>query len=399
MEKGQNLLKNCLERIEEMYTDNKNLQTLYQQTLQKYNKLVETIKEKDEIIKSINSFLDKYNFNSLEELIVFVDKIKSNENVNINVNNKNSLNSENKDEYVNIENNKEVVNVICDFCRKDIIEYNDYINKIKEKTNKYICINCFNQKAENNPNFNKNYKQCEYNIGNIYSCTKNAKNVYDNKNYCNIHYNDFMNYKKNIEDDEKGDSSDSESADLNISDEEEKVHKINESNNIKNDKKVDLNENIDKLETDKKRTDILNKENIKNNLKVKKSVDEIISSIKKIDGNINIEESNNNIINTIQKIEINKLNKYKLMVKLYEDLIKKNINKANLFTKYIKENVLNEYIIVLNDNKTRRIFNKCRKIYLINNVIKIDVLYKLRIVNDILSLNKDEFNNLMEKLK
>jgi Na+/phosphate symporter len=81
MEKGQNLLKNSLERIEEMYRDNKNIHNLYQQTLQKYllletkhNKLIEKVKEKEETIKDINSFLDKYNFNSLNDLIDFVEQ-------------------------------------------------------------------------------------------------------------------------------------------------------------------------------------------------------------------------------------------------------------------------------------------------------------------------------------
>lgn len=48
---------------------------MYQQTLQKYL-LLETIKK----VKLINTFLDKYKFNNLEELILFVDKIKNTEN-------------------------------------------------------------------------------------------------------------------------------------------------------------------------------------------------------------------------------------------------------------------------------------------------------------------------------
>lgn len=330
-------------------------------------------------------FSEKYGFRDLEELEMFVNKNINIDNVNINTEN-------------NIQN---VKYDICDLCKQDIIEYNNYTNTIKEKADKHICINCFNKSAENNPKFNKNYKQCEYNIGNIYSCKMNAKNTYDNKNYCNIHYNEYINYEKknNFEDESKNEedsySENNESVDTEILDKNnseinseffDKNHKENNNINTNNYEKVTPNENIDvKYE--------------KNDKKVKKTVDEIISYINKIDNNRNVEESNNKIINTIQKIEMNKLDKYKLMIILYDDLIKKNITKSNLFTKYIKENVLNDYIIILNDNKTRRIYNKCKKIYLINNIINIDDLYKLRIVNDILSLNKDEFNDLLKKLK
>jgi hypothetical protein len=44
-----------------------------------------------------------------------------------------------------------------------------------------------------------------------------------------------------------------------------------------------------------------------------------------------------------------------LMIKLYEKLLEKEITEAKHFTKYIKDNNINEFIL-LNDGKSRRLY-------------------------------------------
>lgn len=72
--------------------------------------------------------------------------------------------------------------------------------------------------------------------------------------------------------------------------------------------------------------------------KIKKDiVDDIYEKIKNTE-NIYIEkECNNDIINNIKDIKLKKIDKYMLMIKLYEKLLEKEITEAKQFTKYIKD--------------------------------------------------------------
>jgi hypothetical protein len=74
MGKQQDIIRNSLERIEEMYADNNNLKELYQQTLQKYIFIDLQYKKLLEKYNKVNDLLIKYNFSDLDILENFICK-------------------------------------------------------------------------------------------------------------------------------------------------------------------------------------------------------------------------------------------------------------------------------------------------------------------------------------
>lgn len=161
---------------------------------------------------------------------------------------------------------------------------------------------------------------------------------------------------------------------------------------------IDLNNTTSNIEKDKS---IKEKVDRNENIELKKNkVDDIVISIKNIKNIvINKIENNNPIINNINDIGANRLNKYKLMIKLYEKLKREGITDTRLFTKYIKNNEIKEYTYLINDTKSRRLFNKCKKIYEIKDFIDVDIVINLRILDKIFTLEQDHFELLKEKLK
>jgi hypothetical protein len=162
-------------------------------------------------------------------------------------------------------------------------------------------------------------------------------------------------------------------------------------NNIIEDKpieeKVDRNVNIDANKYK------IEKEIINNN-----KINDIFSSLKNIK-NVNINKTDNKIINNINDIGANRLDKYKLMINLYEKLYSEGITESKDFTKYIKNNKVKEYTYLINDSKSRRLFNKCKKLYEIKDFIDINIIVSLRILDKIFSLDNVYFEILKEKIK
>lgn len=298
----------------------------------------------------------------------------------------------------------------------------------------------------------------------------NKINTLENKLFLQNKKNDeLINFKDNHKCDKKenasqkneiDDSSDSESADLNISDKEEKVHKFNESNNIKND-------NIDKLEKDEKsikdlnkeiinifnNTSMVNKDNIENNKpNFDDSENENSSSIESDDINFENTKSKKNKcsdiivkriikfynkhnedadiirslskgkgkINKIDQIKIDIWRKYNIINKNKVELIQKNYCLYKLYLENKKENSKNSFIKFLGQNPDIDRYNekayRCYKLFndlfeLIkndkieedkkNNII-IDILRKCRFSIDklykIRENNYEEFINFLKNI-
>jgi hypothetical protein len=138
---------------------------------------------------------------------------------------------------------------------------------------------------------------------------------------------------------------------------------------------------------------------IKNKIDI--NIDNIYKEIKKY---INYEYKTNediedNILKKINEFHINRTNKYNLMIELYNELIAKGIDDSKKLSKYIKTNKNIDFINIFNDTKYRRLYNKCERLYKIKDYINIKNLCISKMVDKIFNLKKDQFNNLIMKLK
>lgn len=219
----------------------------------------------------------------------------------------------------------------------------------------------------------------------------------------NINNNTFyeINEKDNLKNkDIINNSKINKSEDYNIYENKEDVKNKEKTNNIYNDSSSISSVFSDKNVNEKynKVTDKVQKEKKKCPEKNKKDkVEDIYEKIKNAE-NIYIEkEYNNDIINNIKDIKLKKIDKYMLMIELYENLLSNEIIEPKQFTKYIKSHNINEFFL-LNDGKSRRLYNKCKKLYIIKDYIKINLLCNLKIIDKIFSLKDNEFNNLILKI-
>lgn len=128
------------------------------------------------------------------------------------------------------------------------------------------------------------------------------------------------------------------------------------------------------------------------------SVNDIFIEIKenkKVNININY---NNEIFNNIKNISTKRIEKYKLMIELYEKLKILKIDKAIKFKKYLEENNTDDCIFIPIESKSRRMFDKCKKLYIINNYIKIETFLCLKNIDKIFTLKNNEFDELIHLL-
>ena len=165
------------------------------------------------------------------------------------------------------------------------------------------------------------------------------------------------------------------------------------------------------INTKIKDNNILEKKDLEktNNLEIKNApktktckitINELSDKIKNCKENKNKDKiCNNDVINNIKSIEIKKVDKYILMIKLYENLISNKIDNSRKFLKYLEENNANDYVYILSDKKYRRLYEKCKRLNIIKDYIDINSLYYLKITDNIFSLKMDEFNNLILSLK
>ena len=148
-----------------------------------------------------------------------------------------------------------------------------------------------------------------------------------------------------------------------------------------------------KVENNKKNGPIKNKSEI--------NIDNIYKEIKKY---INYEYKTNEdiedtILKKINEFHVNRTNKYNLMIELYNELINKGIDEPSKLSKYIKTNKNLGFINIFNDTKYRRLYNKCERLYKIKDYIDIKNLCISKMVDKIFNLKKDQFDNLILKLK
>lgn len=344
------IIENISSELDDLKEKHNKIKTGLKLFLNKYN--FNEFNEISNFLDKYFDFLKKFNFNNFDDIVLFVNKFKERENVNIPINNTKKEEYECKNEcccdYVYIPN------TYCEDCQKEIKQ----------------CKKC-----------KKEFWNDEIDVNKCENCI-----LYENDGY----YSDE-------EDNDSVDFKDSEAdTDSSISD----YKNNNESDEGDNESKEEINS-----DDEKNKLDIVN--NLKNDVvdeklprKDKKiNVNDIFIEIKENkDGNINI-NYNNEIFNNIKNISEKRIEKYKLMIELYEKLKILEIDKPIKFKKYLEENNTDDLFFIPIESKSRRIFDKCKKLYIINNYIKIESLLCLKKIDKIFTLKNKEFDELIYLFK
>lgn len=376
---------------------------------EEYNKINNFFNKYKLNINSLMNFMEKYEFRDFKDIIIFVDRFKEKPKIDdIPVDNNTQIEeypckNESCPDFVN------TPDTYCSDCIKDVIICKKCKNSFYTDENKIYCLDCsFDEDTEsdgdsdkeddiNTPDINK----CSYCNNCPFPSNMLGTIIFDNKYYNVCESNKVSLYNKLINEKNKDEEIKSDNS---ISDDEnnEKCKKsdrngyfkdTNKYKNIKNKMIKLLLINYYKRRYIK----LKEKEKTEKEIKRNKKINDIILSIKNVK-NININKPDNDILNNINDIGINKLNKYKLMCNLYEKLESGGITNSRLFTKYIKNNKLDEYTYLIYDNKSRRLFNKCKKLYEIKEFVDLNIIINLRILDKIFSLEQDDFKILKEKL-
>lgn len=361
---------------------------------EEYNKINNFFNKYKLNINSLMNFMEKYEFREFKDIIIFVDRFKEKPKIDdIPVDNNTQIEeypckNECCPDFVN------TPDTYCNDCIKDVIICKKCKNSFYTDENIFYCLNCnFDEDTESENEGSDGDSDKEDNSP--FPSNMLDTIIFDNKHYnvCNSNkaslYNKLVN-EKNKDEEIKSDSF--------ISDDEndEKCKKLDRNGNFKDTNKYKniKNKMIKLLLINYYKGRYIKLKEIKRN----KKINDIILSIKNVK-NININKTDNDILNNINDIGINKLNKYKLMCNLYEKLEFEGITNSRLFTKYIKNNKIDEYTYLIYDNKSRRLFNKCKKLYEIKEFIDLNIIINLRILDKIFSLKQNDFKILKEKLK
>lgn len=352
------IIENISTELDDLKEKYNKINTVLKLFLNKYN--FNGFNDISNFLDKYFAFLKKYNFKDFEDIILFVNKFQEKENVDVNNNNSQNNEYECKNECCpDIVNKPDtycedcVLYVkICKYCEK---EFSDGYSNSKK---------CFECRTDSDNESDEDDNESEEEI-------KSDSSISDDGNDEKI--NDFGNI--NIKDNEKCKKAEIKINNTNTEDENKKKNKLEHIVN-------NLNNNI--VDEKLPRKD-------KNKINVNDIFIEIKEN-KEVNTNINY---NNEIFNNIKNISIKRIEKYKLMIELYEKLKLLEIDKPIKFKKYLKENNADDCIFIPIESKSRRMFNKCKKLYIINNYVKIETLLCLKNIDKIFTLKNKEFDELI----